>query len=137
VVCIKRFRVQKISCYESIIFPKFAIPDDNRCALGGPAADACSDMLASFHAAKIMRSQAKQNLELKADALTESIFRWEDMNVRLLHSISQEPSTISRNASKHLSLLVGINRSYSHIYLAEADNLERYVVARGSGTPPG
>ncbi|MEP6489943.1 peptidoglycan-binding protein [Microcoleus vaginatus GB2-A3] len=57
------------------------------------------------------------------------------MNVRFLHSISQAPCTISRNASKHLSLLVGINRSYSHIYLAEADNLERYVVARGSGTP--
>ncbi|MEG3982164.1 hypothetical protein QUA08_15455 [Microcoleus sp. T3B2] len=66
-----------------------AIPDDNRCDLGGRAADACSDMLASFHAAKIMRSQAKQNLEFKADALTESICRWEDMNVRLLHSISQ------------------------------------------------
>jgi signal transduction histidine kinase len=26
-----------------------------------------------------------------------------------------------------LSLLVGLNRSYSHIYLAEAYNLERYV----------
>ncbi|MEG4858617.1 hypothetical protein QUB75_14900 [Microcoleus sp. K1-B6] len=77
-------------------------------------------MLASFQAAKIMRSQAKPKLELKADSLTESIFRWEDMNVRLLHSISQEPSTISINASKHLSLLVGINCSYSHIYLAEA-----------------
>ncbi|MEG4446627.1 hypothetical protein QUB47_32325 [Microcoleus sp. AT9_B5] len=57
-----------------MIFPKFGIPDDNRCALGG-GADACSDMLASFHAAKIMRSQAKQNLELKADTLTESICR--------------------------------------------------------------
>ncbi|MEG3921582.1 hypothetical protein [Microcoleus sp. POL10_C6] len=42
------------------------------------------------------------------------------MNGRLLHSISQELSTISINASKHLSLLVGINRSYSHIYLAES-----------------
>lgn len=97
--------------------------DDNRCALEGPAADACSDMLASFHAAKIMRSPAKPNLELKPDALKESICLWEDMNLRLLHSISQDPSTISINASKHLSLLVGINRSYSHIYLAEADNL--------------
>ncbi|MEG4811050.1 hypothetical protein QUA82_25375 [Microcoleus sp. F8-D3] len=57
-----------------MIFPKFGIPDDNRCDLGG-GADACSDILASFHAAKIMRSQAKQNLELKADALTESISR--------------------------------------------------------------
>ncbi|MEG4488326.1 hypothetical protein [Microcoleus sp. D2_18a_B4] len=66
-----------------------AIPDDNRCALGGRAADACSDMLASFHAAKIMRSQAKHKLELKADVLTAGIFLWEDMNVRLLHSISQ------------------------------------------------
>ncbi|MEG4506670.1 hypothetical protein QUA81_03305 [Microcoleus sp. F6_B4] len=45
------------------------------------------------------------------------------MNVRLLHSISQDSSTISMNGSKHLSLLVGINRSYSHIYLAEAYNL--------------
>jgi hypothetical protein len=116
VVCIKRFRVQKISCYETIIFPKFAIPDDNRCALGGCAADACSDMLASFHAAKIMRSQAKHNLELKSHALTESIFRWEDMNVRLFHSISQNPSTVIRmNGSKQLPLLVGINPSYSHI----------------------
>ncbi|MEG3970441.1 MULTISPECIES: hypothetical protein [unclassified Microcoleus] len=46
-------------------------------------------MWASFHAAKIMRSQAKPNLELKANALTAGIFLWEDMNVRLLHSISQ------------------------------------------------
>ncbi|MEG4530620.1 hypothetical protein [Microcoleus sp. D2_18a_D3] len=57
-----------------------AIPDDNRCALEGRAADACSDMLASFHAAKIMRSQAKQNLQFNADGLRESICRWEDMN---------------------------------------------------------
>ncbi|WP_041622613.1 hypothetical protein [Oscillatoria nigro-viridis] len=109
-VYIKRFRVQKISCYESIIFSKFAIADNNRCALGGPAADACSDMLASFHAATIMRSQAKPNLELKADILTESIFRWEDMNVLLLCSISQDPSTISMNASKHLSLLQRLSK---------------------------
>jgi len=30
---------------------------------------------ARFHAANIIRSQAKQNLELKADVLTESISR--------------------------------------------------------------
>ncbi|MEP6518034.1 hypothetical protein [Microcoleus vaginatus] len=59
------------------------------------------------------------------------------MNVRLLHSISQEPSTMSINASKLLSLLVGINSSYSHIYLAEAYNLSGYIIACGSGTPPG
>ncbi|MEG4575965.1 ATP-binding protein [Microcoleus sp. N3A4] len=91
---------------------------------------------ASFHAANIIRSQAKQNLELKADVLTESISRWEQMNIRVLHSISQNPNTVSMNASKQLPLLIGINRSYSHIYLAEAYNLEGYVVARGSGTPP-
>ncbi|MEG4074113.1 hypothetical protein [Microcoleus sp. Pol14D6] len=136
-VFIKRFRVQKISCYESIIFPKFAIPDDNRCALGGSATDADSDMLASFHAAKIMRSPAKQNFELKSDTLTESICPWEDMNVRLLHSISQEPSTISMNASKQLSLLVGMKRSYSHKYLAKAYNLSGCTIACGSGTPSG
>jgi len=44
------------------------------------------------------------------------------MNVRVLRSISQNPSTVSMNASKQLLLLVGINRSYSHIYLAEAYN---------------
>ncbi|MEG4393274.1 ATP-binding protein [Microcoleus sp. BROC3] len=91
---------------------------------------------ASFHAANIIRSQAKQNLELKADVLTESISRWEQMNIRVLRSISQNPNTVSMNASKQLPLLVGINRSYSHIYIAEAYNLEGYVVARGSGTPP-
>ncbi|MEG4928141.1 MULTISPECIES: ATP-binding protein [unclassified Microcoleus] len=91
---------------------------------------------ASFHAANIIRSQAKQNLELKADVLTESISRWEQMNIRVLRTISQNPSTVSMNASKQLPLLVGINRSYSHIYIAEAYNLEGYVVARGSGTPP-
>ncbi|MEG4215532.1 hypothetical protein QUA27_10155 [Microcoleus sp. Pol14C6] len=80
-------------------------------------------MLASFHAAKIMRSPAKQNFEFKPDTLMESICRWEDINVRLLHTISQEPSTISMNASKQLSLLVGMKRSYSHKYLAKAYNL--------------
>ena len=91
---------------------------------------------ASFHAANIIRSQAKQNLELKADVLTQSVSRWEQMNVRVLRSISQNPSILSMNASKQLPLLVAINRSYSHIYLAEAYNLEGYVVARGSGTAP-
>ncbi|WP_242725214.1 hypothetical protein [Microcoleus vaginatus] len=84
-----------------------------------------------------MRSQSKPNIELKADALAKSIFRWEDIKVRLLHSITQDPSTISMNASKHLSLLVGITRSYSHIYLAKAYNLSGYIIACGSGTPPG
>ena len=45
----------------------------------------------------------------------------------MLRSISQNPSTVSINASKQLPLLVGINRSYSHIYLAEAYNLEGYA----------
>ncbi len=31
---------------------------------------------ASFHAANIIRSPAKPNLELKADVLTKSISRW-------------------------------------------------------------
>jgi len=44
------------------------------------------------------------------------------MNVRVLRSISENPSTVSMNASKQLPLRVGINRSYSHIYLAEAYN---------------
>ncbi|WP_445171450.1 sensor histidine kinase [Microcoleus sp.] len=44
------------------------------------------------------------------------------MNVRVLPSISQNSSTVSMNASKQLPLQVGINRSYSHIYLAEAYN---------------
>ena len=56
--------------------------------------------------------------------------------MRVLRSISQNPSTVSMKASKQLLLLVGINRSYSHIYLAEAYNLEGYVVPCSSGTPP-
>jgi hypothetical protein len=44
------------------------------------------------------------------------------MNVRVWRSISQNPSTVSMNASKQLPLLVGIKRSYSHIYLAQAYN---------------
>lgn len=63
-------------------------------------------MLASFPAAKIMRSQAKQNLELKVDVLTESICRWEDMNIRLLHIISQEPSSDIPAAEEWISFIV-------------------------------
>jgi hypothetical protein len=49
------------------------------------------------------------------------------MNVRVLRSISQNPSTVSMNASKQLPLLVGINRSYSHIYLnATADAVAQF-----------
>jgi len=59
-----------------------------------------------------------------------------EINVRVLRSISQNPSTVSMKASKQLPLLVGINRSYSHIYLAEAYNLEGYAVPCSSGTPP-
>lgn len=83
-----------------------------------------------------MRSPAQQNLELRSDVLTQSISRWEQMNVQVLGSISQDPSTVSMKASQQLPLLAAVNRSYSDRYLAEADNLEEYVVARGSGTAP-
>ncbi|MEG4282332.1 hypothetical protein QUB68_04325 [Microcoleus sp. A006_D1] len=88
----------------------------------------------SFHAAKIIRSPAPQNLELISDVLTESISRWEQMNVQVLRSLSQNPGTISMKVSQQLQLLAAVNRSYSDRYLAEADNLEGYVVAGGSGT---
>jgi hypothetical protein len=49
------------------------------------------------------------------------------MNVRVLRSISQNPCTVSMNASKQLPLLVGLNRSYSHIYLnATADAVAQF-----------
>ena len=91
---------------------------------------------ASFQAINIIRSPAPQNLELKPDVLTQSFSRWEQMNVQVLGSLSQDPSTVSMNASQQLPLLAAVNRSYSDRYLAEADNLEGYVVARGSGTAP-
>jgi len=90
----------------------------------------------SFHAINIIRSPAPQNPELRSDVLTESLSRWEQMNVQVLHSLSQNPGTVSMNASQQLPLLAAVNRSYSDIYLAEADNLEGYVVAGGSGTTP-
>jgi signal transduction histidine kinase len=64
---------------------------------------------ASFHAINIIRSQAQQNLELKTDILTESISRWEEMNFRVLHTISQHPRTIGINASQELSPLATIH----------------------------
>ncbi len=90
----------------------------------------------SFHAANIMRSPAQQNLELRSDVLTQSISRWEQMNVQVLRRLSQNAGTVSMKASQQLPLLAAVNRSYSDIYLAEADNLEGYVVARRSGTAP-
>jgi|GEM_PF-5019648 len=77
----------------------------------------------SFQAINIIRSQVQQNLELKSDVLTQSISRWEQMNVQVLGSLSQDPSTVSMNASQQSPLLAAVNRSYSDRYLAEADNL--------------
>ena len=64
---------------------------------------------ASFHAINIIRSQAQQNLELKTDVLTQSISRWEERNLRVLHTISQRPSTIGMNASQELPPLATIH----------------------------
>ena len=90
---------------------------------------------ASFHAANIIRSQAKKNLGLKADVLTESVSRWEQMNVGILRSLSQNANIVSMNAREQLPLLAAVHRSYNRIYIAEAYNLEGYAVARGSGKP--
>jgi signal transduction histidine kinase len=88
---------------------------------------------ASFYAANIIRSQAKQNLELKADVLTKSVFMWEQMNVRILHSLSQNANIVSMNAEEQVPVLTAVHQSYNHIYIAEAYNLEGYALARGSG----
>ncbi|MDB9512227.1 ATP-binding protein [Kamptonema animale CS-326] len=90
---------------------------------------------ASDRAAEIIRTQAKQHLELKADVLTESVSRWEQMNVRVLYSLSHNPNTISMDVSQQLPLVTAINRTYNHIYAAETYNLEGYVISRGNGQP--
>ena len=90
---------------------------------------------ATDRAINIIRTQAKQNLELKAEVLTESVSRWEQMNVRILQSLSQNPSIISMDVTQQLPLVTAINRTYNHIYVAEAYNLEGYVISRGNGQP--
>ncbi|MDF0554712.1 ATP-binding protein [Kamptonema sp. UHCC 0994] len=90
---------------------------------------------ATDRAINIIRIQAKQNLELKAEVLTESVSRWEQMNVRILQSLSQNPSIISMDFTQQLPLVTAINRTYNHIYVAETYNLEGYVISRGSGQP--
>ena len=87
-------------------------------------------LYASDRAAKTIRTEADENLELKANLLAESVSRWEESNVLALLTLSEQPSIISMNPESQQPVLSGIAKQYQHIYLAATTNKDGYYVTR-------
>ena len=91
---------------------------------------------ASSRAAGIIRTEAKENMALKAKALAESVSRWEEMQVLALHNLSRQPGIVSMNAQQQKPVLREIVETYEHLYLASTTNLDGWNVARSDDKKP-
>ncbi|MGP1373763.1 MAG: response regulator [Almyronema sp.] len=85
---------------------------------------------ASSHAAQIIRQDAKDNMALKAAALSESVSRWEEMNILALQSLSRQPDIVSMDPQRQKPVLVAMSQTYEHLYLASTTDLNGRNVAR-------
>ena len=86
--------------------------------------------IASDRAARTFRQQAKQNQQLKAQSLAETVSLWDNMNVTVLRNLSQHPDILSIDASKQLPSLIRLNHAHgAYIYTVATYDLQGEAIA--------
>jgi signal transduction histidine kinase len=88
---------------------------------------------ASSNAAHIIRQEVTENLAFRANDLADNVSRWDQMNVLVVRSLSENRELSTLEEEKHLPPMSTIYRLYKEIYgLATLDG-EGIVIARGTG----
>ncbi|MDJ0717593.1 MAG: ATP-binding protein [Prochloraceae cyanobacterium] len=85
---------------------------------------------ASNRGTKTIRSEAEENLRLRANVLVNDINRWNEMNVLALKNLSRQENIRSMEASEQKSILVEIVHTYQHFYRATTIKLDGWTLAR-------
>lgn len=84
----------------------------------------------SKQASQKIRQKAEANIALKAQLLTESINRWNDLNKKALLNLSAQPDLVNMNAAEQKIILKTLTENYQHVYLAMVVDKTGYSVAR-------
>ena len=92
---------------------------------------------ASDRASRAIREEAIENLDLKGDLLAESVNRWNQLNVLVLQSLSEQPNIVSMNPEEQKPVLSRITDNYKHIYLAHTVNQDGLILARSDNNKSG
>ena len=92
--------------------------------------------IASDRGIKAIRSEAKENLALKANLLSEGVSRWNEMNVLALQNLSEQPDIVNMNSGRQQPLLAKLVDNYEHFYLAMTVKPDGYNLARNDNNPP-
>jgi len=88
---------------------------------------------ASSQAAHIIRWGAKEVLHLRAEALADSVSRWDKMNVLAVQSLSENRTFAQMEGNQQLPSLSTTYRLYQEIYGLATSNSQGIMVTRGSG----
>ncbi|MGK7892923.1 MAG: cache domain-containing protein, partial [Xenococcus sp. (in: cyanobacteria)] len=86
--------------------------------------------IASAHAAKTIRQEAKENLIIKTKTLAESVSRWEESNILAPGTLTEQPDIVGMNPEKQKAILDTIVNNYKHIYLAHTVDQNGWIIAR-------
>ena len=88
---------------------------------------------ASHQAAQIIRSEAKENLALRANSLADSVARWDKMNVLAVHTLSENRVFAQMDITQQLPILSTTYRIYDEIYESIIFDASGMLQVRGSG----
>ncbi len=92
---------------------------------------------ASDRATKTIRTEAEENLSLKANMLAEAVSRSNELNILALSNLSQQPDIVSTNPNRQKPALIKLAKNYKHIYVAVTVNIDGQIVARSDNKKPG
>lgn len=88
---------------------------------------------ASQQAAQIIRSEAKENLALRANSLADSVARWDKMNVLAVRTLSENRTFAQMDSAQQLPILSTTYRIYDEIYESITFDANGTLQVRGSG----
>lgn len=88
---------------------------------------------ASQQAAQIIRSEAKENLALRANSLADSVARWDKMNVLAVRTLSENRTFAQMDSVQQLPILSTTYRIYDEIYESITFDANGTLQVRGSG----
>ncbi|OQW96051.1 MAG: hypothetical protein BWK79_00230 [Beggiatoa sp. IS2] len=89
---------------------------------------------ASWQAAQIIRQETKENLALRANALADSVTRWDKMNVKALLNLSQNPYFVPMDAALQVPALAATYHIYfPEVYGVSTVDSGGFTLANGSG----
>ncbi len=89
-----------------------------------------SILLGSYFASQILRQNAEQDLQLRANALQDSVLKWEQVTTFALQNLSRQPDIISMDSKQQKPVLVEMSKVYTNMYLVATTDLKGMNVAR-------